>query len=176
MPRTAISCQQQHVLPTKHPSVINNMSGEHVAFFAELQRPLHLCSVNVGLDDTLGLVVRYAVSQPGRSVIGRDGWDIMSYPTKVEPSETFRISFHSYVTFSVRVEHFFRPDVDAEFEGSQFVRFKKSRYLKFVSETSYGEDVHPGSNYHFGIYCLNQLVDVVSQEAPYVACLGKTAY
>lgn len=147
-----------------------------MAFFEELQRPLHLCGVNVGLDDTLELVVRHAVSQPGDSVIGRDGWDILSYPTKVEPSETFRISFRSYVTFSVRREHLFPPDADAEFEGAQFIRFKKSRYLEFVTNTSYGEDVHPGSNYHYGLYCLNQLVDVISKEAPYVAFLGKTAY
>ncbi len=147
-----------------------------MAFFEELQRPLHLCSVKVGLDDTLEIVVRHAVGQPGRSVFGRDGWDILSYPTKVEPTETYRISFHSYVTLSVSPEHFFPPDADAEFEGSQFVRFKKSRYLEFVTDTSYGEEVHPGSNYHYGVYCLNQHIDVVSKMAPHVAFLGRTAY
>lgn len=147
-----------------------------MAFFEELQHPLHLCRLNVGLDDTLELVVRHAVSQPGVSVIGRDGWDIMSYPTKVEPSETFRVTFRSYVTFSVSLEHFFPPEADAEFEGEQFRRFKKSQHLKFVKNTSLGEDVHPGSNYHYGLYCLNQLVDIISKEAPYVAFLGKTAY
>jgi hypothetical protein len=155
--------------------VTDNILEEHVAFFEELQRPLHLCDLNVGLDDTLEIIVRHAVGKPGISVIGRDGWDIMSYPTRVEPSETFRISFNSYVTFSVRLEHLFPPDDDAEFEGFQFTRFKKSQYLEFVSKTSYGDDIHPGSIYHYGIYCLNQLIDVVSRESPSVAFLGQTA-
>jgi len=146
-----------------------------LAFFEELQRPLHLCRVNVGLDDTLELVVRHAVSQTARSVIGHDGWEIMSFPTKVEPSDTFSITFRSYTSFSIRLEHLFPPDANAEFEGTQFIRFKKSQYLEFVASTRYGEDAHHGSNYHYGLYCLNQLVDVVSKEAPYVAFLGKTA-
>lgn len=146
-----------------------------MTFFSEMQHPLNLCDIKVGTDDTLELVVRHAVSQPNLAVVGRDGWEIMSYPTKVEPSHTFRISFRSYVAFNVRVEHFFAPEAEADFEGSQFVRFKKSRYLDYVNDTSYGEEVHPGRNFHYGIYCLNQLVDVITKEAPQVSFLGATA-
>ncbi|MET0321935.1 MAG: hypothetical protein ABW069_14550 [Duganella sp.] len=55
----------------------------------------------------------------------------MSYPTKVEPSETFRVTFRSYVTFSVSLEHFFPPEADAEFEGEQFLEAALDKALKF---------------------------------------------
>ncbi|MGB9989745.1 hypothetical protein [Pseudoduganella rhizocola] len=146
-----------------------------MSFFPDLQHPLHLCEVKVGTDDSLEIIVRHAVGQRETPVIGRNGWDIMSHPTQIEPSKTFSISFRSYVAMTVRVEHFAMEDTNAEFEGKQFVRFKASRYLSYINGTSWGEEVHPGTSFHYGLYCLNQLIDIVSKEAPYVAFLGHTA-
>jgi hypothetical protein len=63
-------------------------------------------------------------------------------------------------------------EAGAGFGGSQFVRFNKSHCLDYVNDTSHGEEALPGRNFNYGIYCLNQLLNVIAKETPQVFFFG----
>lgn len=147
-----------------------------MSFVSELQQTLFLCSLKMTPEGGIEVIVRHSCSNDlPISPIGRDGWDVMSYPTESKPSATYSITFDSFIAYSVGHESFIKPDKCAVSEGMQFVRFRQSRYLRHIEESCYGEDVHSGMRFHYGIYCLNQLIDVVTNEAPRIAYVGETA-
>jgi hypothetical protein len=149
---------------------------KQMSFVPELQHPLYLCSLNAQQGQTLEVVVRYAeANQSPASPIGRDGWDIMSYPSMAKPTATYLIRFNSFIAYMVGDESFMRPDEQAVCEGRQFARFRQSQYLRYIESVAYGQDVCPGMRFHYGIYCLNQLIDVVTGEAPIISYLGEAA-
>lgn len=147
-----------------------------MAFVPQLQRALFLCSLKMIPEGGLEIIVRHSqVVEPPDSPIGRDGWDVLSYPSEIKPSATYAIIFDSFLAYTVGHEGFIMPDEGAESEGKQFARFRRSRYLNQIEESCYGEDVHPGLRFHYGIYCLNQLIDVVTSDAPRITYVGETA-
>jgi hypothetical protein len=75
----------------------------------------------------------------------------------------------------VRDESAFPVNEKDVFEGTSFRRFQKSRLLKFIEQTAYSEDVRPSPLFHYGIYCLDDLVDVVAPTAPEIRFIGMTA-
>jgi hypothetical protein len=68
-----------------------------------------------------------------------------------------------------------KPDEEAVGEGIYFARYRKSRYLDDLERAGYGEDVDPGMRFHYGIRCDDVLIDVVTKQAPEIACLGITS-
>jgi hypothetical protein len=66
-------------------------------------------------------------------------------------------------------------DEEAVGEGIYFARYRKSRYLDDLERAGYGEDVDPGMRFHYGIRCDDVLIDVVTKQAPEIACLGITS-
>jgi len=146
-----------------------------MTFVPELQADLHLCSVSLAPKGGLEVVVRNVVENRTPSPVGRHHTDVMSYPTIFAPSQTFRISFARYITFSVGAEEYVLPYEYNIVEGRSFRRFTRSRFLDYLEKNTYGSDVRPGFRYHYGIYCLNELVNVVSSSAPNISSIGDTA-
>jgi hypothetical protein len=109
------------------------------------------------------------------SPIGRDGWDVMSYPEEAAISEKYSIHFDSIISYTVGHEVIVQADNEGEFEGAQFRRYKRSHYLQFIEDSSNGLiDVPPvgGAHYHYGIYCTNQLIEIITFKAPRIAFMG----
>ena len=147
-----------------------------MSFVPQLQQSLFLCSLKMIPEGGIEVIVRHSCSNDlPASPIGRDGWDVLSYPTESKPSATYSIAFDSFIAYTVGNESFIKPEESAVSEGVQFARFRQSRYLRQIEETCYGEDVHSGTRFHYGIYCLNQLIDVVTNAAPRIAYIGETA-
>jgi hypothetical protein len=147
-----------------------------MTFVPELQHPLVLVKMTTHQDGSLSLLVRLATtSVPPAPVVGRSGWDVMSHPRVAEPSRTYRIDFLSTLSYNVGREHCFAADANADGEGRQFARFRKSAYLDFLEKACYSSDVTGGARYHYGIYCLDTVIDVVSGEAPLISYVGETA-
>ena len=147
-----------------------------MAFIPQLQHPLFLCSLKMTPEGGLEIIVRHSCNNdPPSSPIGRTAWDVLSYPAEVKPSASYSIIFDSFIAYTVGHEHFVKPDESAVGDGMQFARFQQSRYLSQIEESCYGADVQSGMRFHYGIYCLNLLMDVVTSEAPRIAYIGETA-
>jgi hypothetical protein len=84
-------------------------------------------------------------------------------------SKVFELSWPTYVAYSVRNESFVSSDKYEEFEGRLLVKYSKSRYLDFVAAATFASSDHPGPLQHWGLCCLNHIVDVVAVGAPSIA-------
>ncbi|MCU6709807.1 hypothetical protein M6D81_14020 [Paenibacillus sp. J5C_2022] len=83
-------------------------------------------------------------------------------------SPIIQIDFQSYIAYSVRNESFTVWDDYEEFEGMIFRVYKKSRYLDFVSVGTFATEDFPGPFKHYGISCLDHIVDIVTISEPVV--------
>jgi hypothetical protein len=105
---------------------------------------------------------------PERLIIGeKDFGDSYSINTD-NNSPIIQIHFQSYIAYSVRNESFTVWDDYEEFEGKIFRIYKKSRYLDFVSVGTFATEEFPGPFKHYGISCLDHIVDIVTISEPFV--------
>jgi hypothetical protein len=141
--------------------------------FERLQKRLHLIELRWTGKQTLVVVVRHAVSNPPPEILGKHVRDIMSAPIVYAESETFEISFLRYVTFMVRDEACFPPGDNEVFEGTSFRHYQNSQLLDSVKKSAFSH-VQPHPLLHYGIYCLNDLVDVVTLKPPEISYIGMT--
>ncbi|OAB42335.1 hypothetical protein [Paenibacillus antarcticus] len=85
-----------------------------------------------------------------------------------------QIDFETYVGYSIRNESFTSWDDYEEFEGKIFRIYSKSRYLDFIKVSTFASEDYPGPFKHFGIACLNHVVDVVSVSEPIIKEVQRT--
>lgn len=78
----------------------------------------------------------------------------------------FTLDWSDYVAYSVRNESYVTTDEYEVFEGRNLVKYTKSRYLDFVEQTTFASDSYPGPMTHWGVFCLNHIVDIVSCSEP----------
>jgi hypothetical protein len=87
----------------------------------------------------------------------------------VKGCKIFTLQWRSYIAYSVRNESFTTADNYEIFEGRNFVKYSKSRYLDFVRDATFADDGFPGPMTHWGIFCLNHIIDVVACHPPEVS-------
>ncbi|HZG51337.1 MAG TPA: hypothetical protein VEZ40_04300 [Pyrinomonadaceae bacterium] len=85
----------------------------------------------------------------------------------------YEVVFGNYVAYSVRNESFVVQDESEEFEGRQFCVYTKSRFLDYVRVATFASDDYPGKLNHYGINCLNHIVDVISAKEPHIDILRR---
>jgi hypothetical protein len=83
-----------------------------------------------------------------------------------ESTPAWEVVFSSYIAYGVRNESFTTSDEDETFVGKRFVTYEKSKFLEFVRTSTFADETHPGPFVHYGIFCLDHIVDVVSTEEP----------
>ncbi|HOA80316.1 MAG TPA: hypothetical protein PKK61_04540 [Defluviitaleaceae bacterium] len=87
-----------------------------------------------------------------------------------------QLDFESYIAYSVTNESFTSWDEYEQFEGKAFMIYTKSRYLDFIKEHTLADqicgDVYPPFR-HYGIVCLNHIIDIVSIDTPKVTEIYK---
>lgn len=79
-----------------------------------------------------------------------------------------QIDFESYIGYSILNESFTSRDNYEEFEGKAFRIYRKSRYLDFIKVGTFASEDYPGVFKHYGIVCLNHIIDIVSVSEPVV--------
>jgi hypothetical protein len=84
----------------------------------------------------------------------------------------FELFWPSYVGYSVRNESFTVRDQAEQFEGTVFRLYSKSRYLDFIAQATIASDDYPGPFKHWGIICLNHIIDIVAAHDPIVQING----
>lgn len=89
-----------------------------------------------------------------------------------ELPRAFRIRFAQYVAYSVRNESFASNAGDEVFEGRIARVYERSRFLEFVRATTLDHPTYPGPYKHYGLLCVEHVVDVASTRQPEVTLLG----
>lgn len=79
----------------------------------------------------------------------------------------FEIIWESYIGYSVRNESYAVSEKPAGI-GRLFVEFTQSRYLDFLSISTFANSNYPGSFKHWALYCLNHSIDIASTEEPII--------
>ena len=78
----------------------------------------------------------------------------------------FELYWPSYVAYSIRNESYCSADEYEQFDGRLFVRSARSRYLDFLKNATFADSSYPGPFVHYGVFCLNHIIDVVSMDSP----------
>jgi len=80
----------------------------------------------------------------------------------------FELVWSSYVSYSVRNESFCVQDNEEVWEGRLFCLYSKSHFLDYVGRATFATADYPGPLRHWGVNCLDHIVDVVSTVEPQV--------
>jgi len=80
----------------------------------------------------------------------------------------FELFWPNYVGYSVRNESYAQSDEYEKFDGRLLVEYSRSRCLDFLSKATFADSTYPGPLKHWGIFCLNHIIDVVSTFEPEV--------
>ena len=83
-----------------------------------------------------------------------------------ESCYAYEIVFDQYVAYSIRNECFVSQDDSEEFIGRLICLYSKSHFLDYVRAATFASDEYPGHLRHYGINCLNHIIDVVSVDEP----------
>lgn len=89
----------------------------------------------------------------------------------------FEIVWPTYLSYQVTNESFSHPDAYEKFDGRLFVRYSVSRYLDFIRSSptvlfSHAEEIHGWTAVaHWALFCLNQTIDVISNDEPVIRLL-----
>jgi hypothetical protein len=93
-------------------------------------------------------------------------------PIAYEPgSKVFELSWSDYVAYSVRNESYVSED-DSEIKtGRLLLEYSSSKYLDFIRSATFAGIACRKPLKHFGICCMDHIIDVVSEEGPVIKAL-----
>lgn len=82
-------------------------------------------------------------------------------------SRVFSIRWASYIGYAVLNESFVsrKPETSVAV-GRLLVEYSKSTYLDYITRATFATSDYPGPFKHWGVHCLNHIVDVVSCDEP----------
>ena len=127
-------------------------------------------------DNALRIVIEEAKADgPAQDVEVLPG-HVLSGSRAIESDETcrtFELFWSSYVAYSVRNESFCTLDNSEVHEGRLFCVYSKSHFLDYVSRATFAREDYPGPLQHWGINCLNHVIDVVFTKEPTVRCTAE---
>jgi hypothetical protein len=86
--------------------------------------------------------------------------------TSDETCRAYELIWRSYVAYSVRNEGFCALDNDETWDGRLLCLYAESHFLDYIARSTFANDVLPGQIRHWGVKCLNHVVDVASTTEP----------
>ena len=122
-------------------------------------------------ENSLRLVIEEAKSDGPHEDIEILPGKVISGTRAIESDATcraFELVWLSYVSYSVRNESFCTLDKEERWEGRLFCLYSKSHFLDYVAQATFASADYPGPLQHWGVNCLNHIVDVVSIAEPQV--------
>lgn len=130
---------------------------------------LYLIELDERLDNSLRIIVREAkVSEESSSMEGASG---LTGRAIESTEQTYEIIFQSYIGYSVLDESYAMPNETEKFEGRVFCIYQKSMYLDYLKIASCASEEYPGVFIHYGVNCLNHLIDIASVDEPDIQLL-----
>ena len=130
-------------------------------FCPELQLEWIIEKVSFESLSCIKIILYEIISSEKPSIIGRHISDINSYPEMVEIKNKTKFTFHNNLYFNIRDDSAPGYSEEDNGEGKTFQRLLKSELI------SLHEDRATGSNLiHYRLICLNEIIDIISSEAP----------
>ena len=91
-----------------------------------------------------------------------------SKPIEVTSSSAnYEIIFDNYIAYAVTNESY-AGGIDEVFEGRLARIYSESAFLNYIGQGTFATSDYPGPFKHYGFCCLNQIIDIVSEEPPTV--------
>jgi hypothetical protein len=138
-------------------------------------RWIYLIEIAEPEDNCLRLVVQEAKAGGPLEDIEVSPGKVISSTRAIESDTScraFELVWSSYVAYSVRNESFCAFDREEIWEGRLFCLYSKSLFLDFVARATFASNDYPGPFRHWGVNCLNHIVDVVSTVEPQVRAIS----
>jgi hypothetical protein len=135
----------------------------------DAHRCLFLTDLREPADGSLRLVIEEGkAGGPGVDLDLGDGVVLPgSRPIEIDEScAAYEVLFEGYIAYAVRDESFTIADDEEVFDGTLFCIYSQSKFLDFVAASTFADDQYPGSFTHYGLNCLNHIVDVASPSSP----------
>jgi hypothetical protein len=131
---------------------------------------IYLDSISEPLDNYLRLTFNKSNVSKVPETINVGGFEIRdSYSIDIDYTlPIIQLDFECYIAYSVRNESYTALDDYEKFKGKIFRIYDKSRYLDFIKVGTFATDDYPGPFKHYGIICLNHIVDIVSTSEPII--------
>jgi len=83
----------------------------------------------------------------------------------------YEIVFDKYIAYAVTDESY-AGGIEETFEGGSARIYSKSAFLNYISQGTVATEEYPGPFVHYGFYCLNQVIDIVSEWPPTVKLIN----
>jgi len=147
------------------------MSSETIKHFNDINscRYLYLKEICEPEDNCLKIIIEEAVEGDEFDSLGSSGLSGRGIQVTSE-SRLFELFFDSYIGYSIVDESLALPDDSEVCKGRIFCVYEKSNYLDFINKSSFASEDHPGPYIHYGINCLNHIVDIASADEPQISC------
>lgn len=95
-----------------------------------------------------------------------------SKPIEVtESSARYEIVFDDYIAYAVTNESF-AGGIEEKFEGRLARIYSESAFLNYIGQGTFATEEYPGPFVHYGLCCLNQVIDIVSENPPVVRLIN----
>ncbi|MGI8653716.1 MAG: hypothetical protein ACR2LC_00700 [Pyrinomonadaceae bacterium] len=137
---------------------------------------LYLTEIGEPEDNVLRLVIEEARAsgEPEDMKIGDVTLSGAKSIVSDESCYAYEVLFGSYVAYAVMNESYdVGQNESEEFTGRLFCVYSKSRFLDYVRVATFASDDYPGKLNHYGINCLNHIVDVVCVGEPEISILRR---
>lgn len=149
----------------KNSDIGSKINACEYLYLRDLSEPKEL-SLRVVIDETKAEVVPTNINIG--SVVLSDLRAIKPNPANF----SFELVWPTYILYSVRNESFANPDKTEKWEGRLFCTYSKSHFLEYAKNSTIASDEYPGPFQHWGINCLNHVIDVISHKQPILKILS----
>ena len=100
-----------------------------------------------------------------------------AHPLCPDETQTYEITFTDYILYQTRNESYCSYDPQEVRRGRYFLIFEHSRLLDTLPlltdcQMTQSGDAYPGRWTHYGIYCQNHIIDIISHTAPVIRNIG----
>ena len=85
-----------------------------------------------------------------------------------DDSQVYEILFEDYIAYAVTNESYAGGEFKEEYRGRLVRVYSNSAFLNYIKQGTIASSDYPGEFKHYGFCCLNQIVDVVSQDPPVI--------
>lgn len=86
--------------------------------------------------------------------------------------QKYKITFKSYVAYSVRNESFTISDDEETFAGNLFREYSVSKFLDYVVSSTVAVEEIVGAYKHYQLVCSNHIIDVATAYEPSIEIIG----
>jgi hypothetical protein len=133
---------------------------------------LYLREIGEPKENSLRIVVEEAIAGPleKTSEIKQPPIPMQDARPIISDSSCFsyELVWPSYVSYSVRNESYATVDKEEKFEGRFLRHYSKSKFLDYVSKSTFANNTYLGPLAHWEIVTLNHIIDIVSTHAPQI--------